>query len=366
MMIISLCVILLCLSIAKPKSKYVFIASLIVMWVIMTFITGNVDESVYLDRYNNSLDWVLNTELLFQFLNTACKNIGLSFIQYKGVLACIVLLLIGSTIYRLSKYPNLVLVFYFLCPFPLNVSQLRFALATSIFIYGYRYLISEDERVKKILGKAISTNDIKFVFCVILASLVHSVAIIWLFLLLVKKMTLKQDIAFTALFSLFIFKIFNPSSVSWLLRKLGAFSRMSAYFSDAYQNSSYRHYGLTTITVIGLLGIYIICCLLCKKNKGSTTKQIETLLKFNIFSLSTIAFILRYTSEMYRPQEGLMLLNYILLTNQYENGKILLFKGKKKEVYLKLLLFLAVVMAFVMKILLFNYTNVWKPMFFRH
>lgn len=364
MMIMSLCIILLCLSIAKPKSKCVFMASLIVMWVIMTFITGNADETVYLSRYNNSLDWALNTELLFQFINTACKNIGLSFIQYKGALAFIVLILIGSTIYKFSKYPNLVLVFYFLCPFPLNVSQLRFALATSIFVFGYRYLISEDERTKKILGKVISTDDVKFVFCVILASLVHSVAIIWLFLLFVKKMTLKQDITFTALFSLFIFEFFNPSSISWLLRKLGAFSRMNAYFSDAYQNSSYRHYGLTTITVIGLLGIYIICCLLSKKNKGSTTEQIETLLKFNIFSLSMIAFILRYTSEMYRPQEGLMLLNYILLTNQYENGKMLLFRGKKKEVFLKLLLFLAVIMAFVMKVLLFNYTNIWKPMFF--
>ena len=77
-----------------------------------------------------------------------------------------------------------------------------------------------------------------------------------------------------------------------------------------------------------------------------------------------IAFILRYTSEMYRPQEGLMLLNYILLTNQYENGKMLLFRGKKKEVFLKLLLFWAVIMAFVLKVLLFNYTSVWKPMFF--
>lgn len=364
MMIMSLCIILLCLSIAKPKNRYIFIASLIVMWIIMTFITGNADESVYLSRYNNSLEWALNSEPLFQLLNTVCKNIGLSFIQYKCVLSCIILLLMGSTIYKLSKYPNLVLVFYFLCPFPLNVSQLRFALATSIFVYGYRYLIFEDKRVKKILGKEFSISDIKFAFCVILASLVHSVSVVWLILLLVKKLTVKQDIAFTALFSIFIYGFFNPSSVSWLLKKLGAFSRMSAYFSDAYQNSSYRKYGLATITVIGLLGIYIICCLLSKKNKGSTTEQIETLLKFNIFSLSMIAFILRYTSEMYRPQEGLMLLNYILLTNQYENGKMLLFRGKKKEVFLKLLLFLAVIMAFVLKILLFNYTSVWKPMFF--
>lgn len=365
-MIISIfCIIMLCLCIAKPKNKYIFIASIIVMWAIMTFITGNVDESVYMSRYNNSTDWALNSELMFQWINTICNKIGLSFLQYKGVLAFIILALIGSTIWKLSKYPNIVIIFYFLCPFPLNVSQLRFALASAVFVFGYRYLISDDEKTKKIFGKSCLVSDIKFACCIVIASLIHSVAIIWLILLVVKRLTVKQTVAFTMIFSLFIYFFFNPSSVSWLLIKLGAYSRMSAYFSDAYQSSSYRHYGLTTISLVLLIGTFIICCLICKrKNKGVLTKEVFTLLKFNIFCLSMIAFVLRYTSEMYRPQEGLMLLNYIILTNQYKNGKLITFKGKRKEVCLKYTLLFAVIMAFVLKVALFNYESVWKPMFF--
>lgn len=362
MIILSLCSILLLLCIVKPKSKPIFVALLGLMWITMTFITGNVDESVYLSRYNNASEWTLNTELLFQLLNTICNKVGLSFVQYKGVLALIILTLIGATIWKLSKFPNIVLIFYFICPFPLNVSQLRFALASAIFIWSYRYLVDEENRTIKLCGKNCSLNNIKYILCIVLASLVHSVAIIWLMLYVVKKLNLKQTIVVTILANIFIYFFFKPSSINWLLIKLGAYSRMSAYFSVAYQNSEYRHYGLTTITLIFIVGIFIACCLLC--DKSIETNQIKMLLKFNIFSLCMLAFILRFTSEMYRPQEGLMVLNYIILTNQYKNRKILISKGQKNEVMFKILLFLAVVVAFILKIVLFNYDTVLKPMFF--
>ena len=80
MIILSLCSILLLLCIVKPKSKPIFVALLGLMWITMTFITGNVDESVYLSRYNNASEWTLNTELLFQLLNTICNKVGLSFV----------------------------------------------------------------------------------------------------------------------------------------------------------------------------------------------------------------------------------------------------------------------------------------------
>lgn len=365
MIILSICSILLLLCIVKPKSKLTFVTLLGLMWIIMTFITGNADESVYLSRYKNASEWTLNTELLFQLLNTICNKVGFSFVQYKGVLALIILTLIGTTIWKFSKFPNIVLLFYFICPFPLNVSQLRFALASAIFIWSYRYLLDEENKTIKLFGRNFSFNSIKYVLSIVLASLIHSVAIIWLMLYLVKKLNLKQTIVVTILANIYIYFFFKPSYINWLLIKLGAYSRMSSYFSVAYQNSEYRHYSLTTITLIFIVGIFIICCLLCdKRNKSIETNQIEMLLKFNISSLSMLAFIIRFTSEMYRPQEALMVLNYIILTNQYRNKKILISKGQKNEVMFKSLLFFVVVVAFIMKIVLFNYDTVLKPMFF--
>lgn len=362
MIIICICLVLLTFNLYLKKNKTVFIVSLLLMWAIMTFMTNNADEGIYLSRYHNSADWVFNSELLFQFLNTTCYKLGFSFVQYKGVIGFLYITLVGSTIWKLSKYPNLVLTLFFICPFPLNASQLRFGLASAIFIFGYRYLnIDNSEHKKGIFYR----NDIKFIVTVLIATFIHSASLCWIILLVAKRFNVRQTVLFTIITNIFIYFFFNPNSMNWILEKIGAYQRISAYFSLAYQNSDFRHYGLTTITVLFVAIMTIISSYLCKKSKWAVNnEEIEKLLKFNIVSLVCLAFILRYTSEMYRPQEALFLLNYIVLLNAIPSNMLLKLKTKKTAMLVQLLVFLVVVGSFVAKIYLFNLDTVWKPMFF--
>lgn len=361
-MIATVGIVLLVLNIYKKRNKTIFLLSVFFMWTIMTFITGNADEGVYLSRYNNASDWVLNSELLFQYLNVTCHKLGLSFLQYKGILAFIYMSLIGSTIWRLSKYPNLVLVFFFICPFPLNVSQCRFALATAIFTFGYKYLFIDYLQEKK--RKLFYPSDLKFFLLVIIATLIHTVALFWLTLLFIRRLKLNTTLWFTIGISLFFYFVFNPSLFSWLFYMIGASERINAYFSIAYKQSEFSHFGATSVTVIFIATIAISACILCKKKSPNRSKCIDELLKINIFMISVLAFIFRFTPEMYRPQEGIMLLNYIVILNEIPPKSLLKLKCRQKDMLIQLLLVLLVVGSFVLKILLFNSKTVWNPMFF--
>lgn len=364
MIIAIVCCVLLFLNAIFKKNKLLFITSLFVMWSIMTFITKNADEALYISRYYNSSVWSFNTEIFFQLINTVCNKMGLTFVQYKGVVSYIYISLIGFSIWKLSKYPNIILVLFFLCPFPLNASQLRFALSSACLIFAYRYLIDEDITEKK--KKDCLIKDMKFVVMIIIATFIHSAAIVWIMLLVIKRITVKQTIIFTSIAFVFVYYIFNPVSISWLLSVIGAKDRMMAYFSIAYQQSEFRHFGAMAVTVVFISAMTILCCLVCKrKKKKSSPKNIEQLLKINIFSVVVLSFIFRYTAEMYRIQEGLMLLNYILLLNEVDYRNLLKIRAEKRDMLIQFILFFLVIGSLILKVLLYtNYDYVWIPMFY--
>ncbi len=359
MVIAIVCVGLFFLNAINRKNKPLFLVSLLAIWSMITFVTNNADEALYINRYYSASEWSFNTEFLFQLLNTICYKSGLSFVQYKGVLSSIYILLIGTSIWKLSRYPNLVLILFFLCPFPLNASQLRFALASAFLIYGYRFLVLDYGGGRK----ENSIDDIKFVIVIMIAACIHSAALCWLFLPIIKRFTVRQTIVITFIFFVFIYFILNPQSIAWLLYKIGAGDRMMAYFSIAYQQSEFRHFGAMAVTFVFISIMTISCCLICKRK--SREANIDQLLKFNIFIIVALAFILRYTAEMYRIQEGLMLLNYIMLLNEVDSKCLLRVKAKKRDMLIQFNIIILVMGSFILKVLLYtNYDYIWLPIFY--
>lgn len=354
------------LNIFFKRSKSIFIVSAILMWTIIAFTYGNADEGIYISRYESPYSWLGSSEWLFSAMINICRSFKLNFVQYKAVLALIYMLLTSTTIWKLSKYPNVVLTLFFVCPFVMNVSQLRFGMASAILIFSYRYLLhDESPRIGK-SKRNITENDVKFVLCVILAALMHSSAIYWLLLLIAKKTTIKTTTIWMLLINAFVLFIFNPSSVGWLLSKLGAQSRMLAYFSSEYQTSEYRHIGASLITTFLLGGIIFLLCLLVKRKRKffQSTDDVHELLKYNIILWTVISFIIRYTSEMYRPQEALMLMSYIVLTNAIDKSKFLKPKTNLYSFGLEIGMFSIVAVGFYTKIIMYrNYLSLWNPIF---
>lgn len=366
MILAMLLVIIGVLNIIFKRSKIVYIVSTILMWAIITFTYGNADEGIYIGRYEYPSRWIGSSELLFSAIINICRTFKLSFVQYKAVLALIYMLLTSTTIWKLSKYPNVVLTLFFFCPFIMNASQLRFGMASAVLIFSYRYLLHDESYRIGNSKRNITENDVKFIVCVILAALMHSSAIYWMLLLIPKKTTVQTTTIWMLLINAFVLFVFNPSSVGWLLSKLGAQSRMLAYFSSEYQASSYRHWGWALfISLLIGLSIITLCKIVLKKSHlFQYTEDVNELLKYNIMLLSVISFIYRFTGEMYRPQEALMLMSYIVLTNAIKKNKFLQLRTNIYSLGIEIGVFSIVAVGFYTKVIMYqNYLTLWNPIF---
>lgn len=305
-------------NIIGKKEKLMYVTLIAWLWVIMSFTYGIADESVYMSRYNNPDLWIGKTELVYSALISICNKVGFTFQQFKMVVSALELWLIASTVWKYAKYPNIILVLYSLYPFALNVAQMRNALATAIMIYACRYLVFDNDA-----GKRMTLSDVKYCCCIILATLVHSTSIIWLVLLVAKKSDIKFTFKFTLLSNFVIAFVLSPSTIARVVNIFGAGNRIGTYLTNEYQQSSYRHYGIALIQVIltALFMIGICIYIIRHKKVFVDVDKIDLLLKMNIVILCIFSLILKYTGEAYRLQEGLMLVNYMLIVNSFDPSR---------------------------------------------
>lgn len=313
-------------NIVFPRSKYTYYSLLFFMWIIMSFTYNIADEGVYLSRYNDPEIWIGQTEFLFSLSTSIFRWMDFNYIQYKCIMSFVVLLLFNSTIRRYAKYPNIVLLLYFICPFALNVAQFRNVLATSIFVYGARYLIDKDE--SKVLISRITINDIKYIGIIITASMFHSAAFIWLILLLAKKYSVKKNIVIVLIINFMMIGVLTPTNISTIIPEFGAVMRMAAYLLDEYAQSGWHHYSYIVLVIfIGTISILFAWFRSKKALRYSMDYyRMKCLMKSNIIMMAILGIMIMYTQEVYRMQEGLAIINYTLMTNCIYSKKFGLLK----------------------------------------
>lgn len=317
--IVAILIAMLC--IIRKKSNIVFIIGFLFLWTIMAFTYGDADENLYISRYNNPQIWIGQTEIIYALIMSVATKIGLTFYQYKAVITLIELLLICSTIKKMSLYPNVVLLCYMTVPFLLNVTQMRNALATAVFIYFCRYLFEGEGSCRKLkITKHIIVDytDFMYVVGIMIATLIHSASIIWIVLLIAKKYSFKQCVYFTLITNIIFQFIITPQNIVRIISLVskGAASRMISYTTAEYQKSEWRHNSqILYVALVGIFLIFIYCFILKRKYHFNVTRNVEIVLKINICILIILSLMLRYTQELYRLQEGLFVINYITITN---------------------------------------------------
>lgn len=314
-MVIAIYCLLLILSLLFQKSKGLMYAILVFMWILGTFCYGTADDSVYLSRYNSPQLWNAHTEYGFAFIIQICRLLNLPFIGFKGVVFLIETTLVGSTVIKYSRHPKLVLLLFIVCPYPLLVVQIRSSLAASIMVFSCRYLLDNEKR-KEWIANA------KFILGIILAALVHTSAIMWLLLFVIKKLDTKKTIIFAIVTNVIIYFILKPNRIASLISIFGAGNRIRQYLSSAYATSEWRHVGPAIYVIY--VSAFMLLFLFKYKSKchirnitriDTEANQLEFIKKANIIFLVLVSIILRYTSEVTRIQEGFMVINYIYLTN---------------------------------------------------
>ncbi|PLS24547.1 EpsG family protein [Bifidobacterium imperatoris] len=359
MKIIITTILISVLCLIKKNNKILFVIALLWLWLLMAFSDGNADAIINEGRYYNYSNTVGITEPGYYLLMQTFMRMGVSFALYKQIIAAIEIILIGSTIFKLSSSPNVVLALYALYPFCLDVVQMRFTLALSIVIFAIRYLFPDNTT------KSMITRDVIFVILIVAASMFHFVAIFYLLLLIGKHLSMKATVTFVAMVNIIGFALFNPYSLLIIAKYVGIESKVVAYLN---RPTSGKVLILTLLSIV----IYIVTFTITyafsirfiRLQRISDRDFVG--IKSNIISLCIIPFLV-VAPDFLRILTGLSILNYITISNHLSSHRVNLrnFSFSPNNVLLIILLYITA-FANLYKLVLgnANYYTVFLPLFF--
>lgn len=348
---ISILVFLLCLR--KKNSKLILIFSLTWLWYLMVFSTGLADEASNISRFYNYDRLVGQTEIGYYYLMMFANKLGLSFDIYKGIIAAIELLLIGSTINKFSNN-NAVIAAYLVYPFCMDIVQMRNTLSLAIIIFGLRYIMpdyenSDNER----------KNIIKYIVCVCIAGLFHSLNYFNLLLLLSKKTKTKTIIIYTVLFSGIFILFIRSNIIVQISSVIGIRDKIESIQSNGVEFALYIN---TLARVVSFFITFIVDYYYILKVIKYKSKKIDSsfVLNSNILILSIIA-LMNLSVDFYRLQTGLSIMNYLFFVQplrKSRNGII-----NKKDLVLIMLFIFTCVTNLYWLVLRSNFDRVFRPVF---
>lgn len=356
--------ILVILGLRKKKSKIIFCAILLFMWCMFTFCYGMTDDITYMNKYNNIDIGKSSTEIIYRLIIVGCNKIGFNFTGFRGVTGFISLLLIGVTIWKRAKYPNMIMLLFILCPFPIYTVQIRSMLASSVVIFAVPLLIEMDEE-REIVVLGLSKQDIQFILLILIATCIHTQSLFWLLFILVRKVNTKNSIVYMLIINFMLGFIITPSFLVKIFNVFGAGNRIAEYLTLAYKLSDYRKYGPVLYIIFASIMVITSCMYILRHKKiFEYNNKIERLLNLNILMLSILSVFFRYTPEIYRIQETSLIINYLYLSNTL--NKFSMSGIKKKD--LKMLAFIICLCIGYLWLSVLHYMtdSVWIPFWFNN
>jgi len=164
----------------KPKSKKIALIAVLFMVVLLGLNSATADYTTYRWVYNDLYTWkgvglLGEHEPGYDLLMIICKSIGLSYQNFRIVIAIICAFLTWLTVNRLTDYPAVTLAIYILTPFLGFVSGIRAGLASSIVMYAITFLVNSERK-----------PIIKYVVGILIATMFHYSSIAYLLLLVVR------------------------------------------------------------------------------------------------------------------------------------------------------------------------------------
>ena len=349
---------LLLVSFINSNSKKIYNIFFIFMFLMFAFSYMTADWGIYLNRFYNYSSVALRSEPIFYFLNRVVNNFGFDFRTFLIFISFFVC----STYYLiLKKYDksSFILSLYFIYPFIMEVSQIRFACAAPLVILAL--LINAKENFSK-KDRWLSVS------LIIIAGLIHYASLLALLYLLFREKSKQQTVIIVTIllfsmlfFNLAISKITFLSGNSTLVNKIN-------FVISLNTNKKISKLLLSTFRFLlffgGYLFIYTIF-LVTKKYDSSKQKIVDQVFKYNIIALLFIPLI-NYSTDVYRLQQLLSILNYISYSF-FLNKKNLIHYPKK--IYIKDFVFVFVCILFAFLNLYFlvlnnnNFNTVFKSFF---
>ena len=322
---LSIAITILILCLIKWRSKIVLLLTLIGLW----FLTVNCGETLDSQNYINEYDVISITNMvkepLYVWFVYSFQSMGFTYETYHAIASAIALCIMAISTYRLAKNYNLVLGIFLLYPFALYVVQVRNFYAFALSTIGLYFLNESNENREKENQTKRLYNEILSSIIIICAGLIHSAYLFFLCFIFAERLNVKKVIIITVVLIVVESMSINTSFLIYF----SSYFNVSKRLEHAIDFQSID--GQSDITFRIIVTFFMcLCCFLyllyqVKRKEGSDDKALTQIyhqnlfmLKINILCLIIIPFV-SLIREVFRIQEALMLLNYIVLTNNIDN-----------------------------------------------
>lgn len=309
---------LIILGVLLPKINIVSLLIIIFLGWLSLISVNIADFSSYEGIY-----YLISSDRLYQtgygwyLLNSIGRNLGLTYIQFKTVLVVISLILLLITIkYFLGQNLNYIWALYLLYPSLINITQIRFAFAMSLVLFGLIFLFQ-----KKVW------STIVYAFIVLGAMTIHTATAYYLLFLLIPLIE-KRERFFSRLLVILTFCLLPFKNLVRQLVTLFANDRQISYFDNS---NNFR----STLIMVGvviafwLLSKYFDTTIKHNSRASEKEKRISQFISNINLCMLFLLPILPLSIELARVQRISWILLYMQLGIFLINREDPLFGGVK-------------------------------------
>lgn len=255
------------------KIKNIF--SIFLYLIILILLSANYDNADRISYEHNYLEiqsgyYDINFEPGYQALAFLFSKIGFSFELFNFIIFTFGFSLIYITILQYSKRPNIILIMYASYPLFWDYIQVRNFLSSAILIYGIRFIIDINKENKK-----------NFIISIIVASLFHVSAIIYLSFLITWQ---KNKLSFFLLLAFLLVSITTIPYLTIVVDHIGLSARLNHYITTETSL-------LTKISVTMLFILTIFLIQISTKNSTLIKSSSNCHIAINMFFVRRIFWI---------------------------------------------------------------------------
>ena len=298
----------------RKESKIAYTLLFIWMFILFAFNYMNADYMMYERQYirYGIGEQFYGVEILWQFLCKFFYNMHLPYSIFLIFYSSICMFLLNKSLTKFSKYKSLALSCFFAFPFFLEVVQIRDFMAICIVIFGLQFLYNDQD----------SHGTLKYILCCFIATGFHYISLFYLFLIIVKKFDLKKLCFFIIPIVMFLTVIAKSNILLSIISHFIPISKFEAYFVSGNWQVSLA---ITLLSIcLQLFVIVVLSITLNYYKKRPLTLELEKKIQFLKFVLKCNLVLLLavpiyfYTFEFTRVFRGLLLLDYIAITNFFD------------------------------------------------
>lgn len=274
-MLISFFVVIVILSIFRPKSKLVFHFGILFLLFMFSFVFYKGDYETYSQIYDGVKRglYFFEFEPAFSFLFVLSSLAGIPYAWFRFLIGLIMVSLLARFIKDETEFIAITLVLLMIFPFFVFVATIRSGVAWPIVLFAIRKL-SEN-------GK-----DSKKVFCclIAIASLFHYSCIFFFFLLLVPRLSLKKRMVLFICMVLFSMVLNFTNVIPRILQLFTSRVKTLQWFTSNEGTSNLAGAIVQTIVVVSMACISRYYAKICTSGNG------RLVLSRNQIELSSIAY----------------------------------------------------------------------------